>query len=155
MNKTLIPLLAVLLLGCQTLNPVLLDTAAGIAGLAAKEAATRDTQHRQAYVTAEAALTVIIENKNWSATDLAVALSNLPAVDDGLAGPNGDLYLAGGVMIFNLASSQVYKVTSEPAVQKVATAVRDGLRAGLAAKTRATLKLRPTRQHSGIPVQDI
>ena len=59
-------------------------------------------------------------------------LADLPAIEAGMAGPNGDLYLKGSIFFFDIVRGVSYQIVSKPALTQVMTSVRDGLRIGLA-----------------------
>jgi hypothetical protein len=102
---------ALFLCSCQTLQN-LTPTIAGIAGLAAEYGVRKLPQYRTQFANAEASLTILIDAKNWSAVEFEAALLKIPAIGPGLAGPNGDLYLSAGVLVFDLVQKVSYKVTT-------------------------------------------
>jgi hypothetical protein len=121
------------LLGCKTaIAPMLLTTVAAIAGDAAEWGVRAYPQHRAAFVAAQEGLNGLIDSQTWDSAAFSAALSKIPVLSAGLAGPQGDIYLRGAVTIFRVASGLAYSVTSEPALQQCMISVRDGLARGLA-----------------------
>lgn len=113
--------------------------AAGIAGAAAQWAVNTYPDKRPQFQAAAEALTVWLDTGRATGVPLDIAklnsiLGNLQLGQDGW-GANGELYLQAGLIVWNLALGVNYKVTSQPAIQEVGGAIRDGFMRGLAAPT--------------------
>lgn len=127
---TLVPLF--LLLGCQTLGPAVLIAVSRGAGLAAEYAVRNQPKSRAAFALAEQGLSDLLSTNAIDAAAFQKVLAALPAIEQGMAGPNGDLYLKGAIFFFDIVRGVSYQIVSKPALTQVMTSVRDGLRAGLA-----------------------
>lgn len=129
----------ILCFGCKTTAPGTIpqwiEVAATVAQTAASVGVAVDLQsnpaHRVAFQLAEAALTAMIDRQGWNASDFAQILSGLPL----LQGPNGVLVATAIASVFDLATGTWLDVESAPAVKRVVSAVRDGIRAGLLSGT--------------------
>lgn len=142
MNK-LIPTLtlSVLLLGCKVFGNAMINTAAGLAGIASQWAVIQWPEKRPQFQAAKDALTIWLETGSADGVPLDVdaiirLLTDLGLDQDGW-GDKGQLYFDGALVVWNLAKPINYVITSQEAVQKIGTAIRDGFGRGLA-------KLKPT-----------
>lgn len=116
-------------------NPFI-AAAAGIAGAASQWAVNQYPEKRPQFQAAADALTVWLDTGKATGVPLDIAklntiLGNLNLGQDGW-GANGELYLQGGLIIWNLFQGVNYKVTSQPAIQDIGGAIRDGFLRGLA-----------------------
>lgn len=135
MKPAVIPIaLAGLLLGCQTVNSPFVGIAANIAQSAARLGVLYDLQanpqHRIAFEVGKVALDGFLNAGDFNALKLQTLLQSLPI--DQFKGERGAIIVEGAVLIYSIATATMFDVRSAPAVQMIATAIRDGLAAGLA-----------------------
>lgn len=131
-------LLALAAPGCRTPSGgrhALMNLAASISYNACVVGVSLDLQanpqHRAAYELVENLLSAMIERENWNSAELAMILQKLPVAL--MQGPNGMLVSAALASVFDAASQTWLDVQTPVAVERVAIAVRDGIRAALSA----------------------
>lgn len=130
-----------LLLGCKTLGPALLNTASGLAGVAAEWAVLKYPDKRAKFDAAQKAITLWLDTGKYSGAPLDVnkliELLDSLGLDQAGWGDQGQLYLNAGLFVWNLVAPANYAITSQSAVQQVGTSIRDGFVRGLAKITPA------------------
>ena len=124
--------LAILLGGCATFWDATLPALARTAGLASEWAVKKYPEHRIAFVTAEASLTLYLSEETLTMDRLINILSAAGLDETGWAGPDGDLYLQAGLIVWQLASGVNHVIANNKYVVMFGGEIRDGFRRGLA-----------------------
>jgi len=138
MKRKLISLLVpVLLFGCATpFGSAMLTAASNLSGLAAEWAVVQYPEKRPQFESATAGLTAWLETGKTNGVPLDAATLTAILANVGLGqagwGDNGELYIQGALLVWNLAAGVNYQITSKQAVQQIAGAIRDGFARGLA-----------------------
>jgi hypothetical protein len=123
--------------GCKTTtsNEQNIQLAATIARTAATAGTIYDLrahpEHRVGLEAGVLALDMLIKDENYDPAALTDALSKLPI--QVFQGQDGALIVTGIVSVFDLFTSTQFDVQSRPATKAMLTAIRDGVKAGLAA----------------------
>lgn len=125
--------LAVLLGGCTTFGNALINTLATTAGLASEWAVKAYPERRIAFDLAEQTLTIYLAEDTLTMDKLISLLSSAGLDETGWAGPNGDLYLKAGLVVWQLASSVNHVIANNKYVMLFGKEIRDGFHRGLVA----------------------
>jgi len=129
--RCLLPI-AILLGGCATFWDATLPALARTAGLASEWAVKKYPDRRVAFTTAEAALTIYLAEETLNMERLLGILSSAGLDATGWAGPDGDLYLQAGLIVWQLASGVNHVIANNQYVVMFGGEIRDGFRRGLA-----------------------
>lgn len=124
---------ALLLGGCGTFGSALINSLAYTAGVASEWAVKSYPERRIAFDLAEQTLTIYLAEDTLTMDKLIGLLSSAGLDESGWAGPNGDLYLKAGLVVWQLASSVNHVIANNKYVLLFGTEIRDGFRRGLAA----------------------
>jgi len=122
---------ALLLGGCTTFGNALITSLAATAGLASEWAVKTYPEKRIAFDLAEQTLTIYLAEETLTMEKLVALLSSAGLDETGWAGPNGDLYLKAGLVVWQLASSVNHVIANNKYVMLFGKEIRDGFRRGL------------------------
>lgn len=131
MNKNLILTVLVLLAGCATLGDAVLPAVAQTAGLAAEWAVKKYPENKQQFAAAEKALGLYLSEATLTQEKLIEVLRTAGLDEAGWAGPNGDMYIQAGLVVWQLVGSVNHVIVNDKWVQSIGTSVQAGLNRGL------------------------
>lgn len=132
--------LAILLGGCGTFGDALINALATTAGLASEFAVKAYPDKRPAFMVAEKALTLYLAEDTLTIEKLTELLKTAGLDETGWAGPQGDLYIKAGLVVWQLAGSVNHVIANNKYVMLFGTEIRDGFRRGLAVQTTVTTR---------------
>ena len=124
--------LAILLGGCATFWDATVPALARTAGLASEWAVKKYPNRTAAFAAAEEALTLYLAEDTLTMDKLTSILATAGLDSAGWAGPDGDLYLQAGLIVWQLASGVNHVIANNKYVMMFGTEIRDGFRRGLA-----------------------
>ena len=122
---------ALLLGGCGTFGPALINALTTTAGLASEWAVKTYPERRVAFDMAEKTLTIYLAEDTLTVEKLISLLQSAGLDETGWAGPSGDLYIQAGLVVWQLAAGVNHVIANNKYVMQFGTQIRDGFRRGL------------------------